>query len=533
MNFKQLSLITDIWEALAGEGAEALLSTHYGDDVASIRERRDLILETLEAFRRCFPGETHAAILRIPARVNLMGVHIDHRGGWCNYLPIVRETLFCFSPRTDDRVVARNTSPNYSDYEFSISSELPPEARGDWLNFIETVELRRGYWGNYLKAGALKLQDRFPETALRGFNLVAGGDVPPRAGLSSSSTIVVGAALAIRAVNSLPLSNADLVELCGEGEWYVGTRGGAGDHSALLLGRLGSITHTGFKPLTFEYCPFPKGYAVVLAQCGVEAGKATQARETFNSRIAAYESAFAIYKAAHPQWSDRLEFLRDISPERLDLELPEFYHALKSVPVSATRDELNAVYPALQETFGRIVATYGEPRFALPLREALLFGVCECDRAKRFASLLREGNIDEAGALMYVSHDGDRISDWTGGESHPYRSPYDDAWLDRVTMDAGREPENPLFRPAWQPGGYRCSIEELDRLVDCCKTIEGVAGAGLTGAGLGGAILALVKEEVTDTAIETLKQTIAQWKEGEPFVERCRLAGGAALIEIL
>ncbi len=517
---------------LTGVRGEKLLSSYYGDDPALIRERRELILQVLSTFRRCFPNETHAAILRVPARINLMGVHIDHRGGWCNYLPIARETIVCFSPRRDDRIVARNVSPHYGDCEFSMARELPPEARGDWLKFIETVELERGHWGNYLKAGALKLQDAMPQTELHGVNLVAGGDIPPRAGLSSSSTIVVGMALALREANSLETTNAGLVELCGAGEWYVGTRGGSGDHSAMLLGRLNALTHTGFNPLTFDYCPFPEGYAVILAQCGIEAGKATHVRATFNSRIAAYEIAFALFRTAHPAWKEHLEYLREISPANLEIGLSEFYRSLKTVPVSATLEELHKSHPNLKDDFAKIVATYGDPGTALPLREALLFGVFECERSKRFAALLSKGRIEEAGKLMYISHDGDRISQWDGTLKHPYRSPFDDAYLEDLTQTAERAPDDPRIEPACQPGGYRCSIEELDRLVDCCKTLDGVVGAGLTGAGLGGAILALVREDAVETAIVELRRLIAQWVEGDPFVERCRPAAGACSIDI-
>ena len=37
----------------------------------------------------------------------------------------------------------------------------------------------------------------------------------------------------------------------------------------------------------------------------------------------------------------------------------------------------------------------------------------------------------------------------------------------------------------WQPGSYRCSVPEIDHMVDLALRVEGVVGAQLAGAGLG------------------------------------------------
>ncbi|MFB3784766.1 MAG: galactokinase family protein [bacterium] len=510
-----------------------MLRSCYGPHPMLLERQRKRIVALLETFRRAFPEAREAGILRVPGRINLMGVHVDHRGGWCNFMPVAWETWFCFSPRPDDRIAARNLSPAYPDLEFSLQRELPPALRGNWMKFIESAAIERGQWGNYLKAGALKLQDGFPDRPLRGMNVMVEGDIPPRSGLSSSSALVVGTVLALRGLNRLPLSEAEMAEWCGEGEWYVGTRGGAGDHAALLLGKLNQITHTGFKPLTVEYCPFPADYEVLVAQSGIEAGKALHARETFNSRIAAYEIALALFRDAHPRWKEPLALVRDISPGVLEADLSTLYAAFKAVPMLASPAALRREYPALREKLDWVVATYGEPREPWPLREVLLFGAAECARARMFPRLIREGRIAAAGELMYISHDGDRVAVWNGqgNTCKPYRSPYSDDYLDALAAAARERPGDERLELAYQPGGYRCSVPELDRMVDRCKELEGVVGAGLTGAGLGGAILALVRPDRTAAAGEALRTLIASWHPGEPWVERCRPVAGASRID--
>lgn len=525
------SSLETLWELLSGAGADRLFLSHYGEDFELAERKQKLLCDLLKAFQQSFPGISRGVLLRVPGRINLMGVHVDHRGGWCNYLPIARETLLVAAPRNDDWIVARNQCPDYPECAFSLQSELPFSKRGRWMEFIESADLERGQWGNYLKAGALKLQDRFPERPLRGVNLTISGDIPPRSGLSSSSTLVVGMMMALCLANDLSLSPYEMVELCGEGEWYVGTRGGCGDHAAMIFGRLHCLTHIAFQPLAVSFSTFPSGVDVILAQSGIQAHKAVGARETFNARIAAYEAAFAIYRDAHPQLHDRLVFLRDIAPESLGMSLSEFYASLKVVPISVNGDDLRRVYPHLQETWHRIFSTYGESAESLRLREILLFGVTECDRARRFSQLLEEGQIDRAGRLMYISHDGDRVSQWKGGRPFPFRSPFDNGYLDRLSQETRLRPEDECLSLAWQAGGYRCSVPELDRIVDCCQSIDGVIGAGLTGAGLGGSVLVLVRKESTPRVIEALRELIAQWHPGEPWVERCQPVAGASQIK--
>ncbi len=525
------SNLETLWSSLSGAGANRLLLPHYGEDFELVEKKQGRMRDLLQVFQRSYPDSPRGVLLRVPGRTNLMGVHVDHRGGWCNYLPIARETLLVAAPRNDDWIVARNGCPEYPECTFSLQSELPFSRRGRWMEYIESVELERGSWGNYLKAGALKLQDRFPEFPLHGVNLTIDGDIPPRSGLSSSSTLVVGTMMALCLANGLSLSPYEMVELCGEGEWYVGTRGGCGDHAAMIFGRLHCITHIAFRPLAVSFSSFPSGVDVILAQSGIQAHKAAGARETFNARIAAYEAAFAIYRDAHPHLRDRLVYLRDIAPESLGMNLSEFYTSLKAVPISVNRDELRRGYPHLQDTWHRIFSTYGEPAESLRLREILLFGVAECDRARRFSRLLEEGQIDRAGQLMYISHDGDRVCQWKGGHPFPFRSPFDNGYLDRLSDEARLRPEDESVSLAWQAGGYRCSVPELDRIVDCCQSLEGVLGAGLTGAGLGGSVLVLVRKEFTPHVIEVLRELIAQWHPGEPWVERCQPVAGASQIQ--
>ena len=63
-------------------------------------------------------GDGEVNFLRVPARINLLGTHIEHRGGYVNYLTINKE-LYCISSKRDDtRIVAYNLDKKYPPVEF-------------------------------------------------------------------------------------------------------------------------------------------------------------------------------------------------------------------------------------------------------------------------------------------------------------------------------------------------------------------------------------------------------------------------------
>ena len=173
-----------------------------------------------------------------------MGRHIEHRGGSVNMMAIEQRTWFLAAPREDDVVHIANLNPAFPEASFRIddylhcppppSTSTSPSSTAGWLDFLDKPEIRsdlassRGHWLNYVKGTVLRFQ-MATDAPLVGMDVMAVGDIPIAAGLSSSSAIVVATAEALVALNALNLRTREFVDLCGEGEWYVGSRGGAGD----------------------------------------------------------------------------------------------------------------------------------------------------------------------------------------------------------------------------------------------------------------------------------------------------------------
>jgi N-acetylgalactosamine kinase len=491
-----------------GPGTRALLEACYGTNPDLIEEKRRSLLHAVEEFMTRYGGDGPVTVVRAPGRINLMGRHIDHRGGCVNLMAIDREHIVVARGRDDTLVRARNADlDSFEDLSFDLADLLKQVRLDDWREFVDSDAVIRmirdleGNWGNYIKAPMLRLQQEFKDRHIRGMDCLVYGDIPMAAGLSSSSALVVAAAEAFALWNGLAIAPHDLVDVCGEGEWFVGTRGGSADHAAVKLSQFGQVAHVSFFPFAIEeYVPFPRDYALVIGNSRIQARKAAGARDTFNERVASYELAVRIVRKRFPNYAPTIHHLRDISPAGLGVRPADIYRLLLEVPETMTPgaliDELG------EEQCQDVFTTHRQPH-AYPLRARLLFGIAECARSTHCVDLLRNGDMETFGQLMNLSHDGDRIVD-TEGE--PYAPDMDDktirTFIDGLQSD---DPDRVLEAQLYaQPGAYACSTPEIDRMADIVRAVPGVVGAQLSGAGLGGCMMVLVERPAADAAVEAL-----------------------------
>jgi N-acetylgalactosamine kinase len=518
-----------------------LRTIYGGDDELQRRKIRD-IRGVVECFGKRFGMDQKLCIVRAPGRVNLMGRHVDHRGGMTNFLAIDRETIAAVGPRDDDRVLAVNTRPaTYKPVDFRISELLGGLGWRDWIDFVNSDWVRNivyamaGNWGNYIKAAMLRLQHRFQDVRVRGLNMALTGDVPVAAGLSSSSTIVVAALQSAIALNNFDLTSQQFIDLCGEGEWFVGSRGGAGDHAAIYLGQRGKIAQVGYLPFRVEkMIDAPEDYQVVIANSHVKAAKSAAARDQFNARIADYNLGLALLKQRCGEIAGAVQHLRDIDPAKLGRPTSEIYRWLLRVPETMTRNDFRAMlskeHEALMETS---FATHAEPPAYHP-RGVLLFGIAEVLRSRMCVELLESGRIGEFGELMKISHDGDRVSrPGADGQYHITETDCSDERIGQLIADLRSENPRRVLRAQlfMQPGAYACSTPEIDQMVDIAAGVPGVAGAQIAGAGLGGCIMALVRRECVGALRKALAAGYYRPRGLEPAAIPCAAVEGAGLVE--
>ncbi|HPT28786.1 MAG TPA: hypothetical protein PLZ95_20360, partial [Bryobacteraceae bacterium] len=190
-------------------------------------------------------------------------------------MALTRRITLAWRPRTDS--IIRAVSSGQSPREFQWQPGLAQAASGDWENYIraaaETVSLR---WG-----------------VGRGIDAAVVSDLPPAAGLSSSSALLIAFTLALLRANSIEAGFEDLMDVLPDGEQFVGTRGGGMDHAASLGSRSGCASLISFTPPAIETVPVPPGWSFLVAHSLVHAEKSSAVREQYNSRRRAGAEALA------------------------------------------------------------------------------------------------------------------------------------------------------------------------------------------------------------------------------------------------
>ena len=506
---------SELLAAVESGAMRETFATLYGEDGVAAAESRYARL--LRGFVENY-GDRKAVIARAPGRVNLMGRHIDHRGGGVNVMAMDRDTVVVAAPRDDDTVSVANLNPAYPFGSFSIGAEMAassaPKAdtTASWLEYLAAPQVvamlgrTRGNWANYVKSAVLRFQFAY-DLPLSGMDIFADGNIPPAAGLSSSSSIVVAVAEAVVALNGLNIAPRRFVDLCGEGEWFVGSRGGSGDHAAMKCSARGRITHLGFKPFEIgASAPFDDKYAVLVVDSLEKAKKSEGGKDRFNACVASYEFAFMLVRKYFPD-RDLREF-RDLAAIRPHADI---YRILRRLPEKATRDELRALLPDSGARLDEIFATHADPG-AYALRGVALFGISECARSARFMEALEAGDYGLVGAMMKRSHDGDRAAGLS----------VTDAFLnERAAQNAD---------VALECGAYGCSTPRIDALCDLLDATPGVVGSEIVGAGLGGSVIAIVEKARAEEVLEVVSRGYYGPLDAEPKAFVCEPGVGSAVM---
>ena len=447
----------------------------------------------LKAFIARYGADRPAVLVRAPGRVNLMGRHVEHRGGSVNVLATEAATVFVAAPRADGVVHVANLDSSYAEESFAVEApsagDAPLSGEGAtraWLDYLSQPEVRaaleasKGSWTNYVKGAVLRLQ-RAVDLPLCGMDVMACGNIPVAAGLSSSSSVVVASMLALAAVNGLDFEPSELVPLCGEAEWFVGSRGGAGDHAAMLCSREGALTRLDFAPFGIgPSMKLPARYAVLVANSLEQSKKSEGSRDRFNACVAAYEFAFLLVRRAFPE--RQLSVFRDLARVR---PFADGYRLLRAIPRTATRDALRALLPESGARLDEIFATHADPG-VYDLRGVALYGLGECARSACALDVLRRGDCVRFGELMKTSHASEAPRKVT------------DAVLDDLAE------RNVDYADA--VGAYGCSTPRIDALCALLDRTPGVLGSELAGAGLGGCVLALVEADRADAVLAVLER---------------------------
>jgi galactokinase len=291
-----MTAITSYFEALGMTPEQAASREALFEQ---LDQRGGKILEGPPLWRRFTPG-----------RIEIFGKHTDYAGGHSLLAAVPRGIALVARPRQDGLVRVGDIFDGQV-IEVDPATEAPHHYRG----------LQR-----YVHVVAHRLHVNFPGCDL-GANLAIASDLPRASGLSSSSALTVGVALALikRAnLRERPEWQAHLRRVYDLG-WYlgclengldfpglpgsagVGTHGGSEDQTAILACKTEHVSLYRFVPVTpLNDTRMPDDWTFVIASSGVQADKADSVKERYNRASNGVRALHAIWNARSGQRAQSL-----------------------------------------------------------------------------------------------------------------------------------------------------------------------------------------------------------------------------------
>ncbi|SDO33445.1 galactokinase [Alkalicoccus daliensis] len=220
-------------------------------------------------------GHSPERVFFAPGRVNLIGEHTDYNGGYVFPCALTVGTYMAVSPREDREV--HLYSGNFTDkgeITFSLD-ELQYEEAHDWANYVK---------------GVLSVFAEDGYTGTSGFNAYVYGNIPNGAGLSSSASIELAAAVAWDAMQQFHMDRIRMVQLAQKAEnEFIGVNCGIMDQFAIGMGKENHAMLLDCNSLDYEYAPVElKDMKLVIANTNKRRGLADS---KYNERRSECEAA--------------------------------------------------------------------------------------------------------------------------------------------------------------------------------------------------------------------------------------------------
>jgi galactokinase len=287
-------------------------------------------------------------IARAPARVNLLGEHVDYNDGWVLPAAIEQGAWVAASPNSASHLHLRA-----ADFKATVSIPL-----ADLHRKVDMQGRALPTWALYPAGVAWALQQR--GLTVGGIDALYTSDVPIGAGLSSSAAVEVAFAMTWQALGGWDLDKMELAQACRHAEnAFVGVPCGLMDQFSSLHGVASHVLFFDCRTLHWEAIPLPAHLTLVIADSKI---RRTLDDSPYRARRLACQEAVRILAQRLPH----VQALRDVS-----------------------------------------VAQFEEHAAALPptIRSKAEHVVRECARVQQAVQCLRTGDGAGLGTLMLQGHE--------------------------------------------------------------------------------------------------------------------------------
>jgi len=240
-------------------------------------------------------------IIESPGRINMIGEHIDYNGGLVMPAATNKKLIIEIEISHGNSSVVRS---KLFDESFEIN--------------IDSIKKSDVGWHNYI-LGVLENLTTKRQVRLVNFSCVIGGDLPVGAGVSSSSSLICGVLKGISSINSLDISNEEIIQIAREVEHeFIGVKGGIMDQFTIINGKENKLILLDCSDLSYKYvdATFDK-YQILLLNTNV---KHNLSETSYNDRVLECSEALEIINRK----KNKYKYLVDVPSDVLQNLKSEF-----------------------------------------------------------------------------------------------------------------------------------------------------------------------------------------------------------------
>ena len=240
-----------------------------------------------------------------PARINIIGEHIDYNGGKVFPAAIDRYLYVAIRKRADSKIIY-NDVRFPGTYEFDINDNFVYDKKNDYANYLNGIL-------SQIKAQGYKLDS--------GFEILMVSNVPAGGGISSSSALECGFAYAVIDTFGLKIDRVEIAKLGQMSEHnFMGVNCGIMDQFIIATGKKNTAEMLDCASLEYEYAPLELGdYRFVVMNTN-KVRKLSDSK--YNERRSQCESALkilqdkglsikALCELTPAKWEDVKHFVED------------------------------------------------------------------------------------------------------------------------------------------------------------------------------------------------------------------------------
>ena len=469
-----------------------LLHRMYGANVETLNEQLRRLTSLCAQFVKLY-GDGPVSVLRTPARINILGEHIDY----VSYLPTAslpfgsreHDMLMLYRGSETGRVRGASTLKQYPAFSFTLSEGPPFATSGndvaDWSSYLYEQGTPVSHWSNYVKGAAYFARIKCGVKVRRGFDFVVDSSIPAGGGASSSSALVMLAGAAVHDVNELSYEPMEFARDAAKAEWYVGTRGGEMDHITMAFAKRDHAVLISYLEQQARHIALPGRQFRWITFFSQAADKGRAVMIEYNERAAVSRILLPAliegWKTKQPErytkWLSANRSLEMGATGALD----EIETLLQELPRTLTLTEIELDYPeafaACARSFPMLVAERAER--PLQVRSRALHHIGEVRRVTRVTQVLDNLSRPQSG------RDVDQEQELDGAMR-----------LLGTLLDQSHASLRDL---------YEVSTPHVERLIEIIRTDPEVYGAHLMGGGFGGNVLALITHENVASLIERVQ----------------------------